>query len=149
MLKKIILGLIVFLVLIQFIRIDKTNPPVDKKKDFITLTNPSPEVKAILITSCYDCHSNESTYPWYSNVAPVSWWLKNHINEGREHLNFSEWGSYTEKRQQHKLDECIEEVEEGEMPLSSYTVTHKNAALSPAQKEKFNSWITTLIRKKQ
>lgn len=149
MTKKIILGLVILLVLIQFIRIDKTNPPVDKAKDFITLTQPSDEVKGILINSCYDCHSNESTYPWYTNVAPVSWWVKNHINEGREHLNFSEWGNYTEKRQQHKLDECIEEVHEGEMPLSTYTLIHKTAALSPAQQETLNTWITTLIKKKQ
>lgn len=149
MIKKIILGLIILLVLIQFIRIDKTNPPVDTTKDFITLTKPSDEIKGILVTSCYDCHSNQTTYPWYSNVAPVSWWLKDHINEGREHLNFSEWGNYKEKRQQHKLDECIEEVHEGEMPLSSYTITHKGAALSPAQQETLNNWIATLIKKKQ
>jgi len=149
MLKKIILGLIVALVLIQFIRIDQTNPPVDKSKDFITLTQPSEEVKGILVTSCYDCHSNETQYPWYTNVAPLSWWLKHHINEGREHLNFSEWATYAEKRQQHKLDECMEEVHEGEMPLSSYTIMHKDAALSPAQKEVLNAWIATLIKKKQ
>ncbi|MBC7486767.1 MAG: heme-binding domain-containing protein [Cytophagaceae bacterium] len=150
MLKKIIFGLIILLVLIQFIRIDKTNPPVDKSKDFITLTQPSDEIKGILVTSCYDCHSNETNYPWYTNVAPLSWWLKNHINEGREHLNFSEWATYTEERQQHKLDECIEEVHEGEMPLSSYTIImHKDAALSPAQKDALNTWIATLIKKKQ
>jgi hypothetical protein len=149
MTKKIILGLVVLLVLIQFIRIDKTNPPVDKSIDFITLTQPSAEVKGILLTSCYDCHSNETTYPWYTNIAPVSWWLKHHINEGREHLNFSQWGSYTEKRQQHKLEECIEEVHEGEMPLSNYTLMHKEATLSPAQQEQLNAWIATLIKKKQ
>lgn len=149
MLKKIIFGLIVLLVLIQFIRIDKTNPPVNKSIDFITLTKPSPEVQGILLTSCYDCHSNETTYPWYTNVAPLSWWLKHHINEGREHLNFSEWGNYPEKRQQHKLEECVEEVNEGEMPLSSYTITHKDAILSPAQQEALSAWMTTLIKKKQ
>ncbi len=148
MLKKIILSLLVLLVLIQFIRIDKTNPPVDKSKDFITLTVPSTEVQGILLTSCYDCHSNETSYPWYTNVAPLSWWLKHHINEGREHLNFSEWGNYTEKRQQHKLDECIEEVLEGEMPLSSYTITHKDASLTPAQQQRLTAWIATLIKKK-
>ncbi|MDB5256654.1 MAG: hypothetical protein JWM14_1349 [Chitinophagaceae bacterium] len=149
MIKKLILGLAVLLILIQFIRIDKTNPPLDKTKDFITLTHPSDEIKGILVTSCYDCHSNETTYPWYSNVAPISWWLKDHINEGREHLNFSVWGTYTEKRQQHKLDECIEEVHEGEMPLSTYTSLHKEAKLSPEQQEKINTWIATLIKKKQ
>ena len=148
MLKKIILGLIAILVLIQFIRIDKTNPPVNKSIDFITLAKPSEEVQGILVTSCYDCHSNETTYPWYTDVAPLSWWLKHHINEGREHLNFSEWGNYTEKRQQHKLEECIEEVNEGEMPLSSYTIMHKDAALSPAQQKALSTWVASLIKKK-
>ena len=149
MTKKIILSLVVLLVIIQFIRIDKTNPPIDKRIDFITLTQPAAEVKGILLTSCYDCHSNETKYPWYTNIAPVSWWMKNHVNEGREHLNFSEWGNYTVKHQQHKLEECIEEVHEGEMPLSTYTRMHKETALSPAQQEQLNAWIATLIKKNQ
>jgi Haem-binding domain len=144
MLKKIIIGLIVLLIAIQFFRIDKTNPPVDQTKDFIALTKPSAEIEGILRTSCYDCHSNETTYPWYMNVAPLSWWLKHHVNEGREHLSFSTWGNYSEEQQQHKLEEVLEEVLEGEMPLSSYTIVHKETALSPAQQEKLAAWLGTL-----
>ncbi|MCC6182475.1 MAG: heme-binding domain-containing protein [Bacteroidia bacterium] len=132
--KKIVLVLGILLLLIQSIRIDKTTQPVDINKDFISLVVPNQEVSAILKSSCYDCHSNQPIYPWYSNVAPVSWWIKNHINEGSHHLNFSVWGDYSDKRKHHKLEECIEMVEEDEMPMSSYTFMHKNAVLTDAQK---------------
>ncbi|HSZ72165.1 MAG TPA: heme-binding domain-containing protein [Cytophagaceae bacterium] len=149
MTKKIIIGIILLLVAIQVIRIDKTNPPVDKSKDFITLTHPSEEIRAMLVTSCYDCHSHETTYPWYSNVAPASWFLKNHINDGRKHLNFSTWSDYSEKKQQHKLEECIDEVKEGEMPLTPYTWTHQHAALTPNQQEKLAAWFRTWVKEKK
>ena len=121
---KILWAILGLLVLIQFIRIDKTNPPADPAKDFIALKNPPQAVANMLKASCYDCHSNKSTYPWYTNVAPVSWWVKRHITEGRQELNFSEWGDYTPKKAAHKLDESYEMVTEGEMPLSSYTLMH-------------------------
>ncbi len=139
-LKKVLLVLLIAFVVMQFIRIDKTNPAVVAENDFITITEPSDEIKTMLHNACYDCHSNETKYPWYSNVAPVSWWLKHHVDEGREHLNFSEWGTYSLKRQNHKLHECAEEVEEGEMPMSSYTIAHGEASLSADQKEKLAEW---------
>ena len=110
------------------------NPAVIDKNDFISLTEPTMEVEGILRNACYDCHSNETKFPWYAHVAPVSWWLSDHIQEGREELNFSDWGTYSEKRSDHKLEECIELVEEGEMPLNSYTWTHGNAVLSDTDK---------------
>ena len=134
--KKILIGVVIVLVGIQFIRIDKTNPPVDASKDFMTITDPPEEVEKLIRTSCYDCHSNESTYPWYSNIAPVSWWVKDHINEAREELNFSEWGTYEWKRTDHKLEECAEEVDEGEMPLKSYLIAHSEARLSHEDRAK-------------
>lgn len=133
--KKILLGLFVIFLILQFFRIDKTAPQIDLKKDFIEITNPSDEVKTLLKSTCYDCHSNETSYPWYSQIAPVSWWLKHHVDEGREELNFSEWGTYKTKKADHKLEECAEEVEEGKMPLDSYTWTHGDAVLSEKQKE--------------
>jgi len=144
MTKKIILGLLLVLLAIQLIRIDKTNPPVDESKDFIALTHPSEEVAALLTTACYDCHSNATAYPWYFNVAPVSWWLKHHVNEGREHLNFSEWANYDAEKQAHKLDEMAEEIKESEMPLSSYTVTHSNAILSLQQRDQLVKFIQSI-----
>lgn len=132
--KKIAIALIGILVVMQAFRIDKTTKPVDKATDFVALTSPSTEVVQILKTACYDCHSDQTIYPWYSNIAPVSWWIKHHVDEGSHHLNFSIWGSYKDKRKHHKLEECIEMVEEGEMPLNSYTWTHKGAKLTDAQK---------------
>lgn len=138
--KKIGIGLLIVLVGIQFVMIDKENPEVDESKDFITITAPPAEAEHILRVACYDCHSNETAYPWYSNIAPVSWWLKSHIDEGREHLNFSVWGEYETKRATHKLDECVEMVEEGKMPLDSYTWTHGDADLSDADRELLVEW---------
>lgn len=132
--KKISLFLLFVFILIQFIRIDKTNAAVNPQDDFLTISSANSEVSKVIKSSCYDCHSNESTYPWYTNIAPVSWWVKNHINEGRDELNFSTWASYSEKRKNHKLEECIEMIEEGEMPMSSYTIMHGEAKLTDAQK---------------
>ncbi len=134
--KKIILGLIIIFILIQFVRIDKTNPPINKENDFIVMNQTPDDIANILKTSCYDCHSNESTYPWYTNIAPVSWIIIKHINEGREHFNFSTWNLYSSKDQAHILEECAEEVEEGEMPLKSYILMHGDAKLTDTQKEK-------------
>ena len=132
--KNIAIFLVFLLLAIQSIRIDKTTEPVNPETDFIALTSANSEVAGMLKTACYDCHSNQPTYPWYTNIAPVSWWIKHHIDEGSHHLNFSIWGTYKEKRKNHKLDECIEMVEEGEMPMSSYTIMHGEAKLTDAQK---------------
>jgi hypothetical protein len=135
-LKNIGLVLLTTFVLMQFFRIDKTNPPLDPANDFISITKPSAEIASILKASCYDCHSNEIRYPWYTNIAPFSWWIKHHVNEGNEELNFSEWGTYKPRRMDHKLKEGIEMIEEDKMPLYSYTVMHGDAKLSAEQKEK-------------
>lgn len=143
--KRVLLTLLIVFVGLQFIRIDKNNPKVEQAKDFIAITQPSEEIENMLRTACYDCHSNETKYPWYTNVAPVSFWIKHHIDEGREHLNFSEWGDYSEDKRNHKLHECEEETEEGEMPLSSYTLTHGDAKLSSEQKEELAEWFESMM----
>lgn len=132
--KNIFLFILVLLVLIQFIRIDKSTKPVNAGTDFIAMTSANSELEHLLKIACYDCHSSQPTFPWYTNIAPVSWWIKHHIDEGSHHLNFSDWGTYTEKRKHHKLEECIEMVEEDEMPMDSYTWMHKEAKLTDAQK---------------
>jgi len=139
--KKILYTLFIIILIIQFFRIDKINPIVNLDDDFITLTEPPKEITTILKASCYDCHSNESTYPWYSNIAPVSWWIKDHIDEGRKELNFSKWSTYNLKKKDHKLEEMIEEVDEGEMPLSPYPLTHPEAQLNEIQKETLLNWL--------
>ena len=135
MLKKIGIGLVIILALMQFKQIDKTNPEYNEAEDFITITQPSEEIATLIKAACYDCHSHQAKYPWYSNVAPISWMVEHHIEEGREHLNFSKWGSYDTKKANHKLEECIEEIEEGEMPMKPYVVMHSEAKMSKEQKK--------------
>lgn len=135
MLKKIGIGLVIILALMQFKQIDKTNPEYNEAEDFITITQPSEEMATLIKAACYDCHSHQAKYPWYSNVAPISWMVEHHIEEGREHLNFSKWGSYDTKKANHKLEECIEEIEEGEMPMKPYVVMHSEAKMSKEQKK--------------
>lgn len=133
--KKILVVILVVFIILQFFPIDKTNPAPTPGMDFLTIKKTSPETAEMIRTSCYDCHSNETAYPWYSNFAPASWFLKNHINEGRKHLNFSTFATYEPKRQLHKLEECIEMVEKKEMPLESYFVGHQDAKLTDEQRK--------------
>ncbi len=144
MVKKILVIVAILAVIIQFFRIDKENPPYEASSDFISVENAPEDIQIILKQACYDCHSHQTTYPWYSNVAPVSWWLKDHIDEGREHLNFSVWASYDAERREHKLEELAEEVEEGEMPLDSYTWTHAESRLSDEQRQKLVDWANSI-----
>lgn len=138
--KKILLGLLAVLLILQFFRPSKTNLPVVADHTISAVFNITPAVKSTLETSCYDCHSNHTTFPWYTEIQPVGWWLQDHVNEGREELNFDEFATYSPRRQFHKLEEIGEQVEEGEMPLSSYTLIHRNAKLSDAQKKELKDW---------
>jgi hypothetical protein len=142
--KRMLIGLILLLVIFQLFRIDKTNPATDIKQDFLSITNAAAEVRTVLKSSCYDCHSNEVIYPWYTNIAPVSWWIKHHINEGTRHLNFSIWGTYKSRKADKKLKECIENIEADEMPMSSYTLIHSGAKLSSEGKTTLISWFNSL-----
>ena len=136
MVKKVLIALLVIFIAIQFIPVDYTNPPVEEGKDFFAVNNSTPaETKTLIQNACYDCHSNETKYPFYSKIVPVSLWMKGHIEDGRKHLNFSDWGNYELERQQHKLEECVEMMENGEMPLPSYTLGHPEAKLSTEQRE--------------
>ena len=133
--KKISVILLVAFILIQFFPIDKNNPAPTPQMDFLTIKN-TPESTANLIRNgCYDCHSNETKYLWYSNVQPIAWFLQDHIEEGRKELNFSTFATYEPKRQAHKLAEAIEQIEKGEMPLDSYIIAHSEAKFSEAQKQ--------------
>ena len=137
--KKIGIGLLIVLLVMQAFRPAK-NTSNDTTKD-ISKSYVVPEnVKAILAKACNDCHSNSTRYPWYAEVQPVSWWLNNHINDGKKHFNLNEFDGYRIARQYKKLEECMEQVKEGEMPLSSYTIIHKDAILTPAEKETLMNW---------
>lgn len=142
--RNVIIALLAFLVIAQFFRIDRTNLSRNEADDFISQVKPGQETAQLLKTACYDCHSQEVVYPWYTNIAPLSWWIKHHVNEGSHHLNFSIWGSYTDKRKDHKLEECVEMLEEDEMPLSSYTWMHPQSKLTKEQKEQLITFFNSL-----
>jgi hypothetical protein len=142
--KKILKWTVVVLALLfvaaQLKRPDRTNPAVDERKTMRANTQMTPQVAAILERSCQDCHSSETTWPWYSNVAPVSWFLQSHIEEGRRELSFSEWGTYAKRKRERKLHEMCEQVEAGEMPLKSYLPLHPSARLSEDDKRVLCEW---------
>ncbi|MDM9630552.1 heme-binding domain-containing protein [Robiginitalea aurantiaca] len=138
--KKIGWTLLILFIAIQFYRPEKNNAPATDLDAFLAETSPSDEVEAVLKSSCYDCHSNTTNYPWYNQVAPVSWWLADHIEDGKEHLNFAAWEQYSSKKKDHKLEEVVETVESGEMPLDEYTWTHEDARLTDAQREAIIAW---------
>lgn len=138
--KKIALAALVVLIAMQFYRPKKNSAQGNHTAIFLLETNPSQDVKALLKNVCYNCHSNNTTYPWYNNVAPISFWLSNHINNGKEHLNFSEWEGYTAKKKDYKLEEVIEVMEEAVMPLREYTWTHKEAILLDDQRSSIVEW---------
>lgn len=138
--KKIAIALLIILIAMQFYRPDKNTAQGDYVAAFEAETQPPTEVKQILKTACYDCHSTNTEYPWYNNIAPVSYWLADHIEDGKRHLNFSDWENYDNKKKDHKLEEVIEEVNEGKMPLNEYTWTHADADLSDEQINVLVSW---------
>ena len=134
--KVILLALVVVFVAAQFVRPTFTNPPVDPTHELRAPAN----VQAILDRSCIDCHSNRTRYPWYSQISPVSWWLQDHIKEGRGEMNVSEFGTYSPKKAAHKMEEVCEMVEKGEMPLREYVWGHPSAKLSDADRQTLCEW---------
>lgn len=140
-LRKIALAFVVLVavafVAIQFVPVDRTNPPVT-----MDIAAPEP-VRGFLRNSCYDCHSNETVWPWYSKVAPVSWLVARDVNEGREHLNFSTWDAYSPMERADHLEEMYEEVAEGEMPMAIYLRTHPDAKPTSSDLQSLSAWIST------
>jgi hypothetical protein len=141
MLKKILIGLLVVLVLIQFFRPEKNNSN-DLTHDVSTKYKVPEEVSHILRVACNDCHSNKTNYPWYAQMQPVAWWLNDHVTEGKEHLNFSSFTQLPIAVQNHKFEEVIEVIDENEMPLESYTYLglHPEAKLTEDQKTALKTW---------
>ena len=135
--KIILICAAVVLVLIQFVRIDRSNPPIDPTRSIEAVVNVPADIQQIMSRSCNDCHSNKTIYPWYSNVAPVSWWLRDHIDHGRSHLNMSDYAGYTPQQQARRLEEICEQVEAGLMPL------HGDAVLSDSDKKAICDWTGT------
>lgn len=142
--KYILYALLGALVIMQFIRPEK-NLSGNETHD-ITQKYPVPdEVMALLKPACYDCHSNTTRYPWYAEIQPVGWWLAQHVKEGKKGLNFSTFTSRKVAVQNHKFEEIIEMVKEGDMPLKSYTWTHGDAKLSDEQRALITSWAQAMM----
>lgn len=142
-LKRVFQLLLVAFIAIQFFRPAKNKAEGANANDITTKYAIPDNVMAILKTSCYDCHSNNTTYPWYSYIQPVAWWLDDHIKEGKKELNFSEFASYRIGRQYRKLEEINKQIKEGEMPLESYTLIHRNAKLNADQKLVIANWVVS------
>jgi hypothetical protein len=128
-LKIILLFAIIIFAGIQFIPTDMNVSDTVPETDFIKMYNPPQKVANILQNACYDCHSNNTAYPWYNKVQPVSWFLEGHINEAKEHLNFSEFGQLSDRKKRSRIKSIAGQIEDGEMPLFSYKLLHKEARL--------------------
>ncbi len=139
-LKKILLFLLAAFVIAQFFGPEKNVGSLESITAFTSDAHPSDAVMTTLKTACFDCHSNNSRYPWYNSITPVNYWMADHVKHGKGHLNFSDWENYSIKKKDHKLDEVIEMVEKKEMPLPSYTWTHGDAKLTDKQIEDLISW---------
>lgn len=139
--KMIGLGLLTALLVMQFFQTDKTTQAVDPKQDFIALTRPDAAVEGMLRAACYDCHSQQTVFPFYTYINPLGWWIGAHVRNGRKKLDFSHWASYAPDKQAHKLEECVEEIEKGKMPLGSYTWTHGDARLTQEQRTQLIAWL--------
>lgn len=139
--KRFLLLIVVVFIGIQFVRPERNLSAAAPGADHLAVMYPpSAEVQAVLEHACYDCHTDNTRYPWYAEVQPVAWWLNDHIQDGKKHFNFDHFGAYSTKRQLHKLEELIEEVEEENMPLPSYQITHGDARLTQHEVDSLIAW---------
>lgn len=143
-LKIIVLVLLLGFVGIQFFPTSQNQSNTIPKTDFILVNDVPKQVERIITTSCYDCHSNNTDYPWYNKVQPVAWFLEDHVTHGKEELNFNEWADYSNRRKNSKLKSIISQIENGEMPLWSYTLIHREAKLSEDERNTVLDWVSKL-----
>ncbi len=141
--KKILLGILAIFILIQFFRPEKNNSK-NEMNAMSTVMEIPVEVTKIIQTSCADCHTNSTNYPWYSEIAPASWYLAQHVKEGKEHLNFSEWTTYNKDQQDHIIKDIKEVLNDREMPLKSYLLIHKEAKLTENQYQIMYDWANSI-----
>ena len=138
---RILIGILAIFIVLQFIRSPR-NLSAGESPASIQTRYPVPaDLQSVIRRSCYDCHSNNTSYPWYSHVEPLGWWLNSHITEGKRELNFDEFASYPVYRQLAKLEAVRQQVEDGEMPLPAYTLIHTSAALTPEERERIILWV--------
>jgi hypothetical protein len=137
--RAVLAGIAVFVVA-QLIPVTGANPPTDPTHTVFASMSVPPDVTVMLTRACQDCHSNQTVWPWYSRIAPVSWLTIHDVNEGRRELNFSEWGRYNARRQDRKLKEICEQIERGKMPMPIYTVMHPDAKLTVSDRKTLCEW---------
>jgi len=142
--KRLLLLLLLAFVVIQFFRPAKNKSEGISAHDITTKYAIPQDVQTTLKTSCYDCHSNNTSYPWYNNIQPVAWWMANHVNDGKKDLNFSEFTAYKIGKQYRKLEQINDLVKKDEMPIGSYTLIHRDAILNEQQKLSIANWVTAL-----
>jgi hypothetical protein len=143
--KKIMWVLLAAFIVIQFIH-PKKNKAAGVQPNYIGNAYAIPaDVKTILAKACNDCHSNNTRYPWYARFQPVHWWLNGHIKDGKKHINYDDYTNRNLRYQYHKMEETIEMVKEGEMPLKSYTWTHKDARLTETEKNAIIGWANSVM----
>ncbi len=145
--QKILLGLLIVLIGIQFIQPARNQGESRTPQDITQAVEVPADVQDIITSACYDCHSNNTEYPWYAYVNPVGWWLTGHVNDGKEELNFSEFDTYDADWKGHVLEEIAEEVEEEHMPITPYTWLHEDAQLTDAQRQSIVDWANTEKKK--
>ena len=146
--KKFLLTLPLLAIALQFVPAPaKTNPPVDPTRSFDTVMKPPPEVRDILRRACYDCHSDETKWPWYADVAPVSWPVRKHVVDGRRHLNFSQWlkPGETKYSSWSEFEEIGISVLDKRMPIPGYDLMHPEAKLTQAERETIAKWVDGAI----
>jgi len=141
-LKIAAIVLVIAFIVAQFFRPNRVNPPVVEADTLEASTQVPDDVKAIISRACADCHSSTTMYPWYSNISPASWFLADHVADGRGEMNFSEWNTYSPRKKGKKLEEICEQIEKGEMPLRSYLWLHWDAALSADDVKALCGWAT-------
>jgi hypothetical protein len=142
--KSIAIVLLIALVGIQFIPTTRNQSDTVPSTDFMLVNNVPEAIQKKLQVSCYDCHSNNTQYPWYNQVQPVAWILEDHIKEGKAELNFNEWDSLSNRRKKSKLKSIIKQIEGGKMPLYSYTIIHKDAEFTEAESKEIINWVTQI-----
>lgn len=140
MIKKLAIGLLILFIAAQFIQPSLNQGSSMGQQDISHAVSIPGNVMQVLKKSCFDCHSNQTTYPWYDRISPISWWVADHVNDGKRELNFTEFTQYSIKKQLHKMEEIRETVEKGEMPLKSYLVMHGDAKLTPNDKNLLVDW---------
>jgi len=142
--RKIVVGLGALLLVIQLVQPERNLSEGTSSNDISIAYQMPAEVHQILTQKCYDCHSNNTKYPWYVYIQPVGWWMAAHIKDGKRHLNFAEFKTYNSKKASKKLEELSEAVTEGWMPLDSYVWMHSETKITPEDSQKINAWIQSL-----